>query len=114
MKIKKRLWDHILGVSHSITKFRHNYKPTQTTKEEDCIMILDRLGRENKQMQRQLDRYHAIQNSRKHLNGEAQERAINSINEITNLDSDKELSDFSDSSKDDFQRYLPTNLRRCC
>ena len=53
-------------------------------------------------MQRQLDRYHAIQNSRKHLNGEAQERAINSINEITNLDYDKELSDFSDSSKDDF------------
>ena len=60
-------------------------------------MILDRLESKNKQMQKQLDRYHAIQKARKHLKGKAQERAIKSINEITNLDSDKELFDYSDS-----------------
>ena len=65
-------------------------------------------------MQKQLDRYHAIQKARKHLKGKAQERAIKSINEITNLDSDKELFDYSDSGNDDFQTFLPTSLRRCC
>jgi hypothetical protein len=81
---------------------------------EDSTMILDRLERENKQMQKRLDRYHAIQKARKHLKGKAQEQAIKSINEITNLDSDKELSDYSDSGNDDFQTFLPTSLRRCC
>jgi hypothetical protein len=75
---------------------------------EDSTMILDRLKREKKQMQKQLDRYHAIQKARKHLKGKAQERAIKSINEITNLDSDKKLSDYSDSRNDDFQTFLPT------
>ena len=75
---------------------------------EDSTMILDRLERENKQMQKQLDRYHAIQKARKHLKGKAQEWAIKSINEITNLDSDKKLSDYSDSRNDDFQTFLPT------
>ena len=70
--------------------------------------------RENKQMQKRLDRYHAIQKARKHLKGKAQERAIKSINEITNLDSDKELFDYSDSGNDDFQTFLPMSLRRCC
>ena len=46
--------------------------------------------------------------------GKAQERAIKSINEITNLDDDKDISNFSYSSNDDFQKFLPTNLRRCC
>ena len=44
--------------------------------------ILARLEQENNQMQRQLDRFHAIQKARKHLKGKAQERAIKSINEI--------------------------------
>ncbi len=61
---------------------------------EDFMMILDQLEREIKQMQRRLDRYHAIQKAQKHLKGKANERAINSINEITNLNSDKELFDF--------------------
>ena len=51
---------------------------------EDSTIILDRLERENKQMQKRLDRYHAIQKTRKHLKGKVQERAIKSINEITN------------------------------
>ena len=74
---------------------------------EDSMMILDQLEREIKQMQRRLDCYHVIQKARKHLKGKANERAIHSINEITNLNSDKELSDFSNSSNDDFQNiYL--------
>ena len=80
----------------------------------NSTMILNQLEREIKQMQRRLDRYHAIQKAHKHLKGKANERAINSINEITSFNSDKELSDFSDSSNDDFQKYLPTSLRRCC
>ena len=32
----------------------------------------------------------------------AQEWAIKSINEITTLDDDKDISDFTDSSNDDF------------
>ena len=53
-------------------------------------------------MQRQRDRFHAIQKARKHLSGKAQEQAIKSINEITTLDDDKNISDFTDSSNDDF------------
>ena len=37
-----------------------------------------------------------------------------SINEITNLDNDKDISDFSNSSNDDFQKFLPTNIRHYC
>jgi hypothetical protein len=81
---------------------------------EDSTMILDRLERENKQMQTRLDRYHAIQKARKLIKGKAQEWAIKSINEITNLDSNKELSDYSDSGNNDFQTFLPTSLRHCC
>ena len=65
-------------------------------------------------MQRRLDRFHAIQKARKHLKGKAQERAINSINEITSLDYERDISDYSNSSNDDFQKFLPTNIRRCC
>ena len=65
-------------------------------------------------MQRQLKRFHAIQKARKHLKGKAQERAINSINEITSLDDERDISDYSDSSNYDFQKFLPTNIRRCC
>ena len=65
-------------------------------------------------MQRQLDRFHTIQKVRKHLKGKAQERAIKSINEIIVLDDERDISDFSDSSNDDFQKILPTNIRRCC
>ena len=64
-------------------------------------------------MQRRLDRFQAIQKARKHLKGKAQERAIKSINEITNLDNDKDISDFSDLSNNDFQKFLPTNIS-CC
>ena len=53
-------------------------------------------------MQRRLDRFHAIQKARKHLKGKAQERAIKSINEITALDDERDISNFSDSSNDDF------------
>ena len=73
-----------------------------------------RLERENNQMQRRLDCFHAIQKARKHLNGKAQERAMKSINEITALDDERDISDFSNSSNDDFQKFLPTNIRRCC
>ena len=76
--------------------------------------ILACLEQENNQMQRRLDRFHAIQKARKHLKGKAQERAIKSINEITVLDDERDISDFSDSSNDDFQKFLPTNIRRCC
>ena len=65
-------------------------------------------------MQRQLKRFHAIQKARKHLKGKAQERAIKSINEITSLDDERDISNFSDLSNDDFQKFLPTNIRRCC
>ena len=40
--------------------------------------------------------------ARKHLKGKAQEQAIKSINEIINLDNDKDISEFLDSSNDDF------------
>lgn len=76
--------------------------------------ILARLEQENNQMQRRLDRFHAIQKARKHLKGKAQERAMKSINEITTLDNERDISGFSDSSNDDFQKFLPTNIRRCC
>ena len=76
--------------------------------------ILAHLEQENNQMQRRLDRFHAIQKVRKHLKGKAQERAIKSINEITVLDDERDISDFSDSSNDDFQKFLPMNIRRCC
>ena len=65
-------------------------------------------------MQRWLDRFHAVQKARKHLSGKAQERAIKSINKITNLDNDKDISNFSDSINDDFQKFLPTKIRHCC
>ena len=76
--------------------------------------ILACLEQENNQMQRRLDRFHAIQKARKPLKGKAQERAIKSINEITVLDDERDISDFLDSSNDDFQKFLPTNIRRCC
>ena len=74
--------------------------------------IFARLEQENNQMQRQLDRFHTIQKDRKHLKWKAQQRAIKSINEVTTLDDEKDISDFSDSSNDDFQKFLPTNIRR--
>ena len=76
--------------------------------------ILARLEQENNQMQRRLDRFHTIQKARKHLKGKAQERAIKSITEITALDDERDISNFSDSNNDDFQKFLLTNIRRCC
>ena len=76
--------------------------------------ILACLEQENNQIQRRLDRFHAIQKARKHLKGKVQERAIKSINEVTMLDYERDISDFSDSSNDDFQKFLYTNIRRCC
>ena len=81
---------------------------------EESTNVFARLKRENNQMQRRLDRFHAIQKARKHLKRKAQEQAFKSINEITNLDDDKDVSYFLDSSNDDFQKFLPTNIRRCC
>ena len=46
--------------------------------------------------------------------GKAQKQAIKSINKITMLDDERDISDFSDSSNDDFQKFLPTNIRRSC
>ena len=69
---------------------------------EESTNVLARLERENNQMQRRLDRFHTIQKARKHLKGKAQEQVIKSINEITNLDDDKDISDFSNSSNDNF------------
>ena len=65
-------------------------------------------------MQRRLDRFHAIQKARKHLKWQAQQRAIKFINEVTTLDDEKDILNFSDSSNDDFQKFIPTNIRRCC
>ena len=65
-------------------------------------------------MQMQLDCFHAVEKARKHLSGKAQEQAIKSINEIITLDNDKDILDFLDSSNDDFQKFLPTKIRRCC
>ena len=76
--------------------------------------ILASLEQKNNQMQRRLDRFHAIQKAKKHLKGKAQERAIKCINEITVLDDERDISVFSDSSNDDFQKFLPTNVRCCC
>ena len=55
-----------------------------------------------------------VQKARKHLSGKAQERAIKSINEITTLDDNKDILDFSDSSNDDFQKFLPMKIRCYC
>ena len=33
--------------------------------------------------------------------------------EVTSLDDERDISDFLDSSNDDFQKFLPTNIRRC-
>ena len=57
-------------------------------------------------MQRRLDHFHAIQKTRKHLQEKVQERTIKSINEITSLDDKKDISNFSNSSNDDFQTFL--------
>ena len=76
--------------------------------------ILARLEQENNQMQRRLDCFHVIQKARKHLKGKVQKRVIKSINEVTMLDDERDISDFSDSSNDDFQKFLPTNIRHCC
>ena len=65
-------------------------------------------------MQRRLDRFHAIQKAKKHLKGKAQERAIKSINEVTALEDETDILDFPNSSNDDFQKFLLTNIRRCC
>ena len=65
-------------------------------------------------MQRQLNCFHAIEKARKHLSGKAQEQAIKSINEITNLDDDKDILEFSNSRNDDFQKFLPMKIRRYC
>ena len=76
--------------------------------------IFARFEQENNQMQMRLDHFHEIQKARKHLKGKTQERAIKSINEITVLDDERDISDYSDSSNDDFQNFLPMNIRRCC
>ena len=73
--------------------------------------ILACLEQENNQIQRRLDRFHAIQKARKHLKGKVQEQAIEAINEIIALDDERDISDFLDSSNDDFQKFLPTNIR---
>ena len=65
-------------------------------------------------MKRQLDHFHAIQKVKKHLKGKTQERAIKSISEVTTLDDERNISDFSDSSNDNFQKFLLTSIRRCC
>ena len=65
-------------------------------------------------MQMQLDHFHAVQKARKHLSGKAQEQAIKSINEIIALDDERDILDFLDSSNDDFQKFFPMNIRRCC
>ena len=46
--------------------------------------------------------------------GKAQERVIKSINEVIALDDERDISDFSNSNNDDFQKFLHTNIRRCC
>ena len=65
-------------------------------------------------MQRRLDRFHAIKKAKKHLKGKVQEQAIKSINEVIALDDERDISDFSDSSNDNFQKFSLTNIRRCC
>ena len=69
---------------------------------DEPTKVLACLERENNKMQRWLDHFHAIQKARKHLQGKAQDWAIKYINEITPLDDDKDISDFSNSSNNDF------------
>ena len=76
---------------------------------DNIAKILDLIERENNQMQQRLDRYHAIQKARKHLKGKGQDHAINSINEISNLASDNEISDFQIQAMMIFR-----NMRPCC
>ncbi len=73
---------------------------------ENIAKILDLIERENNQMQQRLDHYHAIQKARKHLKGKG---PINSINEISNLASDNEISDFQIQAMMIFR-----NMRPCC
>ena len=80
---------------------------------DESANILAHLEQETNQMQKWLERFHTIQKARKHLKGKMQERAIKSTNEITALDDERDISDFLDSSNDDFQKFLPTNIRRC-
>ena len=37
-----------------------------------------------------------------------------SIYEVTALDDERDISDFSDSSSNDFKKFPPTNIRHCC
>ena len=61
-------------------------------------------------MQRRLDYFHVIQKARKHLKGKDQERVVKSINKITALDDERDISNFSDSSNDDFQNFYLRKL----
>ena len=65
-------------------------------------------------MQRRLNRFHAIQKTRKLLKGKVQEQTIKSINEVTMLDDERDISYFSDLRNDDFHKFLPTDIRCCC
>ena len=38
--------------------------------------------------------------------------ALNDERDIS--DDERDISDFSNSSNDDFQKFLTTNIRRCC
>ena len=76
--------------------------------------ILARLEQENNQMQRRLDRFHAIQKAKKHLKGKAQERAIKSINEILH----QMMKEIFQTSQIQVmmisKNFYLLNIRRCC
>ena len=49
------------------------------------------------------------ENNQMHLKGKVQERAIKSISKVTASVDEKDIS-----SNDNFQKFLPMNIRRCC
>lgn len=94
-----------------VPKARSAELPRNTV--QDIEIVCSRLERENAQMQRRLDRYHAIQRAKHNLPNPSS--AVNNIVNDTSLMSDCELSDFSDDDDlDDFVSYLPNCLNRCC
>ena len=79
--------------------------------------VLHRLQREVMQTERRLHRFHEIQAAKKH--GIGKQFNVQHILADPMLISDPDLSDFTESSDDDFQRYIPHCLMhdgvpRCC
>ena len=79
--------------------------------------ILHRLQREVMQMERRLHRFHEVEAAKRHAM--SKDFDVDNILADPMLISNPDLSDFTESSDDDFQRYIPDCLMhdgipRCC